>query len=155
MKIKNTEKWRKMSMALITCPECGKQYSDHAPTCPECGCPTSTESTESSGICCPRCGSTDISFQREQTVSIGGSLHSLKGKSGRHGLIYWLFFGWWIWIFKIMWEMLKICFTGGLSLFFRKKKAPAASGKTITASKSINRTMAVCQKCGKTWKVKG
>ena len=28
-------------MALITCPECGKEFSDKAPACPECGCPIS------------------------------------------------------------------------------------------------------------------
>lgn len=28
-------------MALISCPECGKQISDRAPTCPNCGCPIS------------------------------------------------------------------------------------------------------------------
>lgn len=28
-------------MALITCTECGKQFSDKAPACPECGCPIS------------------------------------------------------------------------------------------------------------------
>lgn len=27
-------------MALITCPECGKEYSDKAPACIHCGCPT-------------------------------------------------------------------------------------------------------------------
>ena len=26
-------------MALINCPECGKQVSDKAPACPDCGCP--------------------------------------------------------------------------------------------------------------------
>lgn len=26
-------------MALISCPECGKQISDRAPSCPQCGCP--------------------------------------------------------------------------------------------------------------------
>lgn len=26
-------------MALITCPDCGKQVSDKAPACPNCGCP--------------------------------------------------------------------------------------------------------------------
>lgn len=29
-----------MDMALIKCPECGKNFSDKAPGCPECGCPT-------------------------------------------------------------------------------------------------------------------
>lgn len=28
-------------MALITCSECGKEFSDKAPVCPNCGCPTS------------------------------------------------------------------------------------------------------------------
>lgn len=28
-------------MALITCSECGKQFSDKAPACPNCGCPIS------------------------------------------------------------------------------------------------------------------
>ncbi|EMF7387759.1 hypothetical protein ACEV85_02770 [Vibrio parahaemolyticus] len=27
-------------MALITCNECGKEFSDKAPSCPNCGCPT-------------------------------------------------------------------------------------------------------------------
>lgn len=26
-------------MALINCPECGKQVSTHAESCPNCGCP--------------------------------------------------------------------------------------------------------------------
>ena len=30
-------------MALITCSECSKQYSDRAPACPECGCPTTLQ----------------------------------------------------------------------------------------------------------------
>ena len=28
-------------MALIKCPECGKQVSDRASSCPQCGCPIS------------------------------------------------------------------------------------------------------------------
>ena len=29
-------------MALIKCPECGKEISDKASTCPSCGCPIAT-----------------------------------------------------------------------------------------------------------------
>ena len=32
-------------MALISCPECGKQVSDRAASCPDCGCPISTTPT--------------------------------------------------------------------------------------------------------------
>ena len=40
-------------MALIKCPECGKEVSDKAMTCPNCGCPISARNdseTQSSGI---------------------------------------------------------------------------------------------------------
>lgn len=30
-------------MALIACPDCGKQVSDKAPACPSCGCPIETK----------------------------------------------------------------------------------------------------------------
>lgn len=36
-------------MALITCTECGKEFSDKAPACPNCGCPTSKVNNTSSG----------------------------------------------------------------------------------------------------------
>ena len=34
-------------MALINCPECGKQVSDKAPACPDCGCPINVTSSVS------------------------------------------------------------------------------------------------------------
>lgn len=47
-------------MALITCPECGKQISDKAASCPGCGCPASEfagfEETEKEDAICPFCG---------------------------------------------------------------------------------------------------
>ena len=44
-------------MALITCPECGKQISDKAKQCPNCGCPASAIHKESVQLpVCPQCG---------------------------------------------------------------------------------------------------
>jgi hypothetical protein len=37
-------------MALISCPECGRQVSDKAPTCPTCGAPIALQSTTPSPI---------------------------------------------------------------------------------------------------------
>ena len=34
-------------MAIISCPECGKQISDRAISCPDCGCPINTSPAES------------------------------------------------------------------------------------------------------------
>lgn len=50
-------------MALITCTECGKEFSDKAPACPNCGCPTSEvieclhdKIKEQEKNICPYCG---------------------------------------------------------------------------------------------------
>lgn len=41
-KVKIQTRIRKVKdMALIKCPECGKEFSDKAPACPNCGFPTS------------------------------------------------------------------------------------------------------------------
>jgi uncharacterized membrane protein YvbJ len=33
-------------MAIISCPECGKQISDRAAECPQCGCPINVSVVE-------------------------------------------------------------------------------------------------------------
>ncbi len=53
-------------MALIKCPECGKEISDQAKACPNCGCPINEtdakycqycgEKIDSDCIVCPKCG---------------------------------------------------------------------------------------------------
>lgn len=40
-------------MALITCPECGKQVSDKATACPNCGCPISAAQPSAVEITAP------------------------------------------------------------------------------------------------------
>lgn len=54
-------------MALITCTECGKEFSDMAPACPHCGCPTEyvkqtiiDKKREEEPVKCPFCGSESI-----------------------------------------------------------------------------------------------
>lgn len=54
-------------MALITCTECGKEFSDKAAACPNCGCPTECVLHEMNQtqkadevIKCPYCGSESI-----------------------------------------------------------------------------------------------
>lgn len=37
-------------MALIICPECGKEYSDRASACPNCACPTHRTDKEGAPI---------------------------------------------------------------------------------------------------------
>lgn len=36
-------------MALVKCPDCGREVSDAAPTCPECGKPLKAQTIERTG----------------------------------------------------------------------------------------------------------
>ena len=63
-------------MALITCPDCGKQISDQAPVCPECGRPSNQQPPQPSGrrasskLTCPSCGGIHLSKNQR-----GGMTH--------------------------------------------------------------------------------
>jgi len=97
---------------------------------------------------CSKCGSENVNFQREESFNLGGSTHSFKSKGG-HGIIWWICIGWWLKIFKFMLAISTL----GLSLLFTRKSGGRTKGRTLSASKTFNKTMAVCQSCGNAWKV--
>lgn len=94
---------------------------------------------------CPKCGSENVNVQREQTATIGGSTHKVQQKKAK-GCLYWCGPGLIISTFKFIFH---VCTLG----FFRKRKNTIATGKTVSVGKTFNRTVAVCQNCGKSWKV--
>ena len=47
-------------MALIKCPECGKEISDKAIACPNCGNPMNQQAQQEEYLCCPKCGSREL-----------------------------------------------------------------------------------------------
>lgn len=47
-------------MALIKCPECGKEISDKAAACPNCGNPMNQQTQQEEYLCCPNCGSREL-----------------------------------------------------------------------------------------------
>ena len=47
-------------MALIKCPECGKEISDKAIACPNCGNPMNQQAQQEEYLCCPKCGSSEL-----------------------------------------------------------------------------------------------
>lgn len=87
---------------------------------------------------CPKCSSENVIVQREQTGSIGGA--RTYGKK-HHGLIYFFLIGWWLLMFKLIFIPFRI-------LFGKRNKIT-----TLTAQKTFNKTVAVCQNCGNSWKV--
>jgi len=153
-------------MAIINCPECKKEISDKAPVCINCGVPIATEfpperlnqslnntstslhqNQPLSSTQCVKCYSSNITFQREQSGNIGGSLSSFKFRNNRKGCFYWIFIGWWFWIFKLIFHIATL----GIFLLFRRKQK--ITGTTVSGTKNINYTIAICQNCGNSWKV--
>lgn len=78
---------------------------------------------------CKKCGSENVNVMAD---------HTEKAK-GRHGIIYWLFVGWWL--HPLMWLV------ATLPMFIWRIIRPNRKTKTVT------HTMAVCQDCGYTWEV--
>ncbi len=91
---------------------------------------------------CPKCGSENVFLQQVETGSIGTSHTTITRRT--HGLLYWIFIGWWIWIFKLLLLPFRL-------LFGHKKKIGTAN--TVTGTKTIHRTAATCQNCGHSWTV--
>jgi len=50
-------------MALINCPECGKEVSDKAQSCPNCGNSLNVKSEEF--LCCPKCRNKDLHTEQK------------------------------------------------------------------------------------------
>lgn len=145
-------------MALIKCPECGRDISDKSYSCIHCGLPLRSNVTSSSQqsyqqyqqpqqnrnvLHCPYCGSHYITYQREQSGKIGAATNKVVVQAPKKskGCFYWLLIGWWLE------PIMFICF-GWIGLLFGGKKK---SGINISASKIINRTVAICQSCGHNW----
>jgi hypothetical protein len=131
-------------MALITCPECGKEFSDKAASCPNCGCPTEEiVERESSGgnnrISCPRCGGHNILIEK---VAKG---EKSSGKSEIHKKSI---------VTRAANKTVRgtmILATGGLWALTPKKSdyKETSKGKSKVKYKKV----ATCQDCGKDWTV--
>lgn len=80
---------------------------------------------------CKKCGSENVNTQivSEEVTRVW-----------KHGILYWLLIGWWIWIVKLLLFPITMIF----NLFSREEKY----------SNTEHKTMCVCQSCGYTWKVK-
>lgn len=110
------------------CANCGKEVNENADVCLNCG---KEIVKEGSSLYCPNCGSNNVNIQ---------FINESRLVNHHHSILWWLFIGWW-WIF-IKW------------FFFT---VPALIFKIFGIGKRkkiVNNTykMAVCQKCGKSWK---
>lgn len=81
---------------------------------------------------CKRCSSNNVNVQVTNQVEL---------KKKGHGLLYWLFIGWWLEICLWIWLTLPRLL---IALFFPQR--------VKTVNKTV--TTAVCQNCGYSWEVK-
>lgn len=81
---------------------------------------------------CSKCGSSNVSIQ---------AVNLVKLKNKHHGVLWWLFIGWW-WI-PIKWMFFTL--PALIIKLFKPKKQ-----KIVNITKSV----AVCQNCGHQWEIK-
>lgn len=79
---------------------------------------------------CPKCGSENVTVQM---------VSETKLKEKKHGIIWWICIGWW-WI-PAKW--LFLTFPALIVKIFKPSKYK---------TKTIHKSMCVCQNCGKSWK---
>ena len=92
-------------MALISCPECGREVSTAAEACPQCGYPIHSETPElASPTCytcsatattrCQRCGALSCVRHLQSTFVLagGGGRYELRCKSCRAEARMWMIF---------------------------------------------------------------
>lgn len=99
---------------------------------------------------CPKCGSSDISYQVVQTESVSKTKGSTTVKTKRSkGCLYWITFGWFVGLMKFIYAIT----IGWIVALFPHGggKAKVAEHTATTTTKTKNETKAVCQHCGYTW----
>ena len=81
-------------MALITCPECGKEISDQASVCPNCGAPVAKKFCQHCGeqidkdcVICPKCGK-QVQESGQSNVVINNSASSSSSASSSASSAY-------------------------------------------------------------------
>jgi hypothetical protein len=95
---------------------------------------------------CPKCGSTYINYQMEQTgnIGVGQNRVTIQEPKKHHGLLYWVSC---VWMFKLIYWM---CIGWWWKLLFGWK---SHGGLNLNANKTLRSTFAICQSCGHSWKV--
>lgn len=132
-------------MALIACPDCGKQVSSRAAACPNCGCPLDDEvlksvsSNDDKGLKCPRCGSREIVISLEEVASKTRGKAEIRKKSPVTRMA------------NAMGRATMIAATGGLWALTPKKSKYKETKSSSTKNKT--RRFGVCQHCGNSWKL--
>ena len=98
---------------------------------------------------CVKCGSENVESQLFQEDLGTSTVTKTRTKQIGHGVLYWIFLGWWIWIFKLVFWIVAFIPMAILKAL-RKKRM-----KTTTVESTIRhiqyRTVYTCKNCGNVW----
>ena len=94
---------------------------------------------------CPKCGSSNVSFQRETSGNVGAHTNKVyvAPAKKRHSIF---------WYMTIILPMMSFFWFITFGWIFKLFKGRRSGGLGFQANKNINRTMGVCQSCGYAWK---
>ena len=101
---------------------------------------------------CPQCGSEHVESQlfQEDLGSSTVSKTKSSSKQGGHGVLYWIFLGWWIWLPKLLLWIVAFIPMAILKAL-RKKKTKGKSTTTETTVRNLQyKTVYTCKDCGHT-----
>lgn len=117
------------------CSNCGKELNENADVCLGCGMQIKKEIPvdNKGGLECQYCGGKNVNVQM---INEGHLV------TKHHNILWWLIIGWW-------WIPIKWIFLFVPALIFKI----FGIGKRHKI-KNVSYKMAVCQNCGKTWKIK-
>lgn len=102
---------------------------------------------------CPKCGSDHVDVQVFQE-NMGSETHNqsnFKLKEKGHGILWWLFIGWWWMPIKLILWIVAFPFMAVLRLGRKKKYEGTSTGQSTTQNKIEYRRVFLCKDCGHTW----
>lgn len=103
---------------------------------------------------CPNCGSTSVAVQtfQENQGAVTTSYSKTKTKEKRHGLLWWLFIGWWWKIIDLFIWILFFPFRAVFHIGRRKKYVSRTRGTETTVNNIVYSTVCTCNNCGYVWR---
>lgn len=104
-------------------------------------------------LVCPRCRSNLVSVQivQENQGSVTNTKTKATYKRKGHGLLYWLFIGWWFWIIDLFLWIFCTIPRLIIEIIRPKKYKKKERSKSVTNNQIAYKKICTCQNCGNAW----
>ncbi len=104
-------------------------------------------------IRCQQCGSENVNVQVMQENTGNTTVTKTKAtyKQKKHGLLWWLFIGWWFWIIDIFLWIFLFPFRAIYAIVRKKKYVKKETSVSTGKNQMVYRKICTCQRCGYAW----